>query len=236
MNHTKQPQVKHKAIPHAIRKHLLTLATEISSKNYWVSGSSLYYPRQRTRGLTKGLRWLDYCHRRSWCLWWSELSRTWCRAECGRPWLLQKLVLLVLMEASQATLVMLLASLNRPLQLLLELLVASLPCGLNVSHNIGNKQKYTTLDLVRQSQKLDAVVDKKMCYDWDLASIFSKVIGYKLSNGYIQYLYTCCRMSFAAYTVQTQTPQSVYLGLLIINSLDEKLQRLEWVRKFWLRL
>ena len=52
-------------------------------------------------------------------------------------------------------------------------------------------------------------------------SIFSKLIGHKLYNGYSCDLYMGCRMNFAAGRVQTQIPQFVNLGFSTINALDE---------------
>ena len=75
--------------------------------------------------------------------------------------------------------------------------------------------------MVGQSQKLDAIVDGKLCDDINLTSIFNKVIGHKLSDGYIGDLYTRFRMIFADNPVQTQIPQFMDLGLFTINVLDE---------------
>ena len=74
--------------------------------------------------------------------------------------------------------------------------------------------------MVRQPQKLDAAVDKKLTNDLNLMSIFSKVIGGKLSDSSNGDLYRRCRMNFADDTVHNQIPQFMYLGLLTINALD----------------
>ena len=68
---------------------------------------------------------------------------------------------------------------------------------------------------------MDAVVDRKFPDDLDYASILSKVIGNKLSNGSISDLYSRSRMNFTADNIQTQTPKFVDLGLSTINILDE---------------
>ena len=52
-------------------------------------------------------------------------------------------------------------------------------------------------------------------------SIFSKVIGQKLSDGSIGEIYMRCRMNSADDPVQTQTPQFMNLGFFTINALDE---------------
>ena len=72
--------------------------------------------------------------------------------------------------------------------------------------------------MVGQTKKLDAVVDRKLPNDIDYASIFIKVIGHKLSGGSNGDLYTHCRMNFAAYPFQTQTPQFMDLTFLNINA------------------
>ena len=94
-------------------------------------------------------------------------------------------------------------------------------CGINVSQEVGDKRKSTSPSLVRQSQKLDAVVDGNLPDKLDLTSIFSKVIGDKIFESFSRDLYTCCRMNFTADPVQTQTPTFVDLGISTINSLDE---------------
>ena len=86
---------------------------------------------------------------------------------------------------------------------------------------LGNKQQSTSLGFVGQSQKLDAVVDEILPDDLDLTSIFSKVIGHKLSNSSSRDLYTRFRMNFAADPIQTQTSQFMDMGLFAINALDE---------------
>ena len=74
--------------------------------------------------------------------------------------------------------------------------------------------------MVSKIQKLDAVVDGELPGDMDYASIFSNVIGHKLSDGSSDDLYLRCRMKFAAGVFQTQAPQFVDLGLLDINTLN----------------
>ena len=96
------------------------------------------------------------------------------------------------------------------------------PCVLNLIHEVGNKQQSNYPGLVRQSQKLDAVIDVNFTDNTNLTSIFSKVIGEKSSNGSIWYLYTRCRMNLAEDPVHTQTPQFIDLGLSKTNTLDEE--------------
>ena len=76
------------------------------------------------------------------------------------------------------------------------------PYGINVGQEVGKKRQSTSPGLVRQSQKLDAVVDGKFPFDLDSMYIFSKVIGDKISNGSSRDLYTRCRQNFAAETIQ----------------------------------
>ena len=66
---------------------------------------------------------------------------------------------------------------------LIVIVTTSPPCGLNMIHQVANKRQSTHPGLVRQTQKLDATVDGKFTNDLDSASIFSKVIGNKLSEG-----------------------------------------------------
>ena len=76
--------------------------------------------------------------------------------------------------------------------------------------------------MVRQTKKVDAVVDKKLPGYLDSAIIFSKLIIHKLSNSSSSDLYTLCRMNFAADPVQTQALQFSYMGFSTINALDER--------------
>ena len=108
-----------------------------------------------------------------------------------------------------------------PPPVLIEIIGTAPPCGLNASQEFVDKRQSTSPGLVRQSQKLNTFVDRKLSDDRDLTSIFSKVIGDKLSKGSRRDLYTCCRMNFAADPVSTQTPTFVDLGLSTINALDE---------------
>ena len=95
------------------------------------------------------------------------------------------------------------------------------PCGRNLSQEVGNIRQLTFQGLVKNSQKLDAVVDRKFSNNRDLTSIFLKVISEKLSYCYRQDIYTRFRMNTTVDPVQTQTPQFVDLGLYTINALDE---------------
>ena len=104
---------------------------------------------------------------------------------------------------------------------LIGIVVTSPPWVINVSQDFGNKWRSTSPGLVGQSQKFYAVVDRKLPNNLNSTSIFSKVIGNKLSDGSRGDLYTRFRMNFAADPVQTQIPQFIYLGFSIINALDE---------------
>ena len=68
----------------------------------------------------------------------------------------------------------------------------------------------------------DAIVDEKFPDDLDSLSIFSKVIGHKLSDSSNNDLYLCCRMNFAVDVVQTQTGQFMNMGHPTINTLDDR--------------
>ena len=75
--------------------------------------------------------------------------------------------------------------------------------------------------MVGNTQKLDAVIDRKLPDDLDSASIFRKVIGHNLSDGSSGDLYLHCRMNFTDDVFQTQTPKLMDLGFSTINTLDE---------------
>ena len=68
---------------------------------------------------------------------------------------------------------------------------------------------------------MDAVVDGKLPEDLDSASIVSRVIGQKISDGSIGDLYTRCRVKCASDPIKNQTPQFMDLGFLTINALDK---------------
>ena len=69
------------------------------------------------------------------------------------------------------------------------------PCGTNLIQEVWNIQQSTSTVLVRQYQKLDASVDRKLSDNRDATSAFSKVINDKLSNCSNQDLYTCCSIN-----------------------------------------
>ena len=95
------------------------------------------------------------------------------------------------------------------------------PCSLNLRQGVGDIWKSTSPGLVRQSQRLYAAVDGKLSNNSDSTSIFSKIIGEKISNSSSQDPYTRFRINLEADTVQTHTPQFVDMELLTINVLDE---------------
>ena len=69
-------------------------------------------------------------------------------------------------------------------------------CGLSGSLQVGKKQQSTSSDKVRNAQKMDTAVDRKLPDDQDFASIFSRVIGRELSHSSINDLYLRCSMNF----------------------------------------
>ena len=72
---------------------------------------------------------------------------------------------------------------NSSSPVLIGIFSTSSPCGLNASLQVANKRQSTSPTLVKNGQKLDAVIDGKLPDDLDAASVFSKVIGHKPSNG-----------------------------------------------------
>ena len=79
----------------------------------------------------------------------------------------------------------------------------------------------TSPDKIRNAQKLDTIADRKFPNDRDSASVFSKVIGRKLSHGSRNDLYLRCWMNFLSNIFQIEAPQLVHLGLLDVNTLNE---------------
>ena len=110
---------------------------------------------------------------------------------------------------------------NAPSPVMIGIVGTSLSCGFNKSLQVVNKWNGSSSGLVGQTQKLDAVVDRKLPNDLDSASIFSKVIGHKLSNDFSVELSLRCRINFAVGTIQTQAPKFTNLGFSAINTLDE---------------
>ena len=114
---------------------------------------------------------------------------------------------------------MLLASNFLPPQFLLE--VTTYPhCVLSGSLQVAKKRKSTYPGLDENTPKLDAVVDGKLPNSLYYASIFSKVIGHKLSDVSRDDLYSRCRMNFVNDPSQIQAPHFMYMGLLDIKTLN----------------
>ena len=103
---------------------------------------------------------------------------------------------------------------------LIGIIVTVPPCSLNLSQEVGNIRKSTSPELVRKYHKLDAAADRKFSDNRNVTSIFSKIIGDKISNSSSQDIYMHCRMNITANPVQISTPQFVDLGILTINALD----------------
>ena len=57
------------------------------------------------------------------------------------------------------------------------------PCGLSWILQVDKKRQYTSPGLGGKTQKLDAVIDGNFPDDLNSVSIFSKLIGHKLSDG-----------------------------------------------------
>ena len=72
---------------------------------------------------------------------------------------------------------------NSPSPVLIGIVTTYPPCGLRGGLQIAKKQQFTSPVLGRNTQKLDAVVDGNFPNDLDCVSMFSKVIGHKLSKG-----------------------------------------------------
>ena len=86
----------------------------------------------------------------------------------------------------------------------LIVIVGNLPhCGLNRILQVAKKRQSSPPTLVWNTQKLDTVVDGKLPEDMYSASIFSKVIGNKLSGNSKNDLYLRWKTNFAADPIQT---------------------------------
>ena len=108
-----------------------------------------------------------------------------------------------------------------PSPVLIGIVATPPPCGLNARRQVENKRQSTSTALDGHTPKLDAVFDGKLPDDLDSASIFSKVICHKLSDSSSGDIYLRCRIDFASYPVQTQTPQFMDMGFSTINALDK---------------
>ena len=102
------------------------------------------------------------------------------------------------MEAPQATFFNSVSIIEPPSPVLIVIFGTSPPCALNVIQQVSNKRQSNSPDLVGKTQELGAVVDRNFPNDIDYASIFSKVIGQKLSHSSRDDIYTHCRVNFAA--------------------------------------
>ena len=110
---------------------------------------------------------------------------------------------------------------NDPSLVLIGIVVTFPPCVLDAILKVANKEQSTSPTLVGKTQKLDVVYDGNFPDNMDYASVFSKVIGHKLSYGSSGDLYLRCRINFVAGVFQTQTPQFMDIGFSTIISLDE---------------
>ena len=81
--------------------------------------------------------------------------------------------------------------------------ITSPPCVLSGSLKVAKKCQSTFPGLGKKTRKLDAAVNGKLPYDIDSASIFSKAIDHKLSDGSRDDLYSRCRTNFANDNVKT---------------------------------
>ena len=108
-----------------------------------------------------------------------------------------------------------------PSPFLIFIIATFRPLVLNGILQVTNKRKSTSPGLDGNTQKLDAVVDVKLPYDMVSASIFSKVIGHKLSDSSSNDLYSRYRMNFLGDVVKTQTSSFMDIDLLTINTSNE---------------
>ena len=110
---------------------------------------------------------------------------------------------------------------NAPYPVIIGSVITSPPCGISRILQVSKKRQYNSPGLVRNTQKLDNVVDRNLPDDLDYAYIFSKVIGHKISDGSSDDIYSRCRLNFANDPIQTQAPHFMDMGLPTINILNE---------------
>ena len=104
---------------------------------------------------------------------------------------------------------------------LIVIVATSSPYGLSMSLQVAKKRQPMSPGLDSNTQKMDAVVDEKLPDNLDSASIFSKAISHKISNGSRRDLYSGCRMNSVNDPVQTQAPNFMDMGLPAINTFNE---------------
>ena len=194
MSQLQRLRVTHKAVLQAIPKQQRNFG-----KKYWVALPSLSWPLQQTWVL----RQIDWLHQWFWCLrqrkyaasgdaWTSRTPRRVSRTGVNGipPGRIENCIGVV--ETSSPDLIVIIGT--------------ATPCGLNLSQDVGDIQQSTFPGLVRQSQKLDTVVDGKFSDNHGETSIFSMVLCDKFPDSSSQDIYMRCRMNLTADPVQTQTP------------------------------
>ena len=89
------------------------------------------------------------------------------------------------------------------------------------SLDVLNKRKSTYPIVSRNTHKFDASVDGNLANDGDSTFIFIKVIGRELPHSPRADIYLRCQMDFMSNAVVKEAPTFVYLGLPVVNALDE---------------
>ena len=93
--------------------------------------------------------------------------------------------------------------------------------GCSGSLQVFNKLQSTVSDEIRDIQKLDISVDRKLANDGDYTSISSKVIGCELSHSSSGNLYMCFQVYFTSNSIRTEASHFVDMGILAVNASDE---------------
>ena len=101
---------------------------------------------------------------------------------------------------------------HSPYPVPIGILATSPPCGLRGILQVAKKWISKSPGFGGNTQKLDAVVDRRLSDDMDSASIVIKIIVHKLSDDSSDDLYLRCRMKFTDDIVQTQAPQFMDVG------------------------
>ena len=102
---------------------------------------------------------------------------------------------------------------------MIVIVINSTPCGLRGAYRLQINDNALPLPWSR-IPKTGRCRWWKFPNDWDSTSIFSKIMGYKLSDGSIDDFYLRCRMNLASDVVQNEAQQFMDLGLLAINTFN----------------
>ena len=198
MYKTQRPRVAHKAILHVIQRQLLTLATGKKKLQTLATGIftkilsnwtppvvvPMNNPRFYNRIVTIG--------RSSQTLLVPSTKEVIADAACGSAWANRnppQVIRTGVYRITPGDVCNSVSVKHAPSPVLIGNVTNSPPCGIISSLKVSNKWQSASPVLGSNTPKLDAVVDGKFPNDLGSASISSKVIGHKLSEGSSNDLY-----------------------------------------------